>query len=33
MLYKLGYWVWGPRAHLPEEREKYGEFLGEGIYI
>ena len=33
MLYKLGYWVWGPRAHLPDEREKYGDFLGEGIYI
>jgi hypothetical protein len=33
MLYKLGYWVWGPHAHLPKHREKYGDFLGKGIYI
>jgi len=33
MLYKLGYWVWGPHAHHADRKEEYGDFLGKGIYL
>jgi uncharacterized Zn finger protein (UPF0148 family) len=33
MLYKLGYWVWGPHAHHADRKEEFGDFLGKGIYL
>lgn len=33
MLYKLGYWVWGPHAHNANHKAEYGDFLGKGIYL
>ena len=33
MLYKLGYWVWGPHAHNANHKEEYGDFLGNDIYL
>jgi uncharacterized Zn finger protein (UPF0148 family) len=33
MLYKLGYWVWGPHAHHADRKDEYGDFLGKGIYL
>jgi hypothetical protein len=33
MLYKLGYWVWGPHLHSKDRKEEFGDFLGKGIYL